>query len=1553
MASWSILSWKLLLAVALFQHYVSGDSLMGGHLDNKDDPGANDEQSMSRTRGTELDLDLDPGSNEDVPSPSALISDGLQYRMPGLFAFNGGKPFSLEKDPITGKIDFDKAPLKTLNYTVDNTNATDYSEYDEESYVTDVQSDDIYDKKNIDRKDGSIDGTRPNEINPYSPSFHDFLNLPVHYSSGKYSKEKYPLISSSYANTKVQSGLNSYNTYNHRPYVDAEVTASPPLYYATHKTYLPKTTVKPATTLKPSSTWSTSPSTTTSTTTTTTTTTTTAATTKVTTTQKPSTTSTTVPSTETHLPPTWKPTTYSPTKPSSTKPPTIYSSLKPQSTKTATSYDNHFDSILGDSFGSFKPMPADTGYSKNPTSSNVPVSHNSHARPTIIDDYGDNYDYDSAEDGYNDDPHDKSPPITSSTTTTPPSSTLSMSIGTTVKKQQPNGTMMEVNDHSLPKPGSSNFSTHSVNTSAMSFSQTVSTGPPPTSLPLGDNHPEKPFQPLYVSQSSVENRKPPMDTAADRTGGFRKPESGGNPIRFFEHPILNNINPDSSLNVNSRPYDIGNGYVRPSHVSPNGMQQVESASSVIIPPGQDTVSFVLGNQQNVDSGHFVGSAVRESPYVAQSEGSFRPLYAAQNTESRPPQAVIVPKKPATNIPVALASVGVNTKPLFMAEVGQSKPTLSNNNEKYGFNFNPQNRPYLPKINGVEPPNPNPLPSFVNPPPPYIDISLNNPSATVSSGSPVRFDITNPQSGPSENSLNLGVRTSLNTPSLNVGTRPFRDEGLNIRNVQAEASLKVGVRPFSESSSSIDRTQNQDDAGTVSSNSNENSNQGSQSGYVVFPGNSQDRPVEEHVIVINEADGSVQEFSPTIKGTPVLDRPQELPDNLPKLSESLTPPEKPIDRPLERPSGSYPPRPLDGRPRPYYPQRPDYLRPPRLPPHSKQGISDGSFKRPPLDSKLPNILPQFRPNAKSSHGHHGSELIGTIPAPYGPGRQPILGRRPPPQYLQRLSPPPPPVHALRLVSEGEPGFREPSGKEGQKYEESFSVNDRYRGNPTSDNQRYRNPVSESLKFSNPFPEKERFQDQGSPLKRFHTPPSQNERFQGFSSTEGDQFSEQKSSLRRNAEKESEGISSFERFSVEPPQIPSRPLINRRSSVDYKDGPQVTTLQMIQQQGGLNEKVVKPNLPPPFRVKFNKDEEGSEDDEVADSNDDREEKRPVYVVYPVNSATNVKDDTENEDETVVVGTRGPHRPLPPDTLPSGEDEDAVDGIALPVLRDRPLLRPQNKPYSGPTIKSDFPYPLERPDPSLLIPHEKPLLIPNDKADEDKEDEDEDGEMKKHDDTSINLIPYLQDYMPFPMRKTETPALAAKPLKSENSRPLGDSDSRIISRPAESEPPLYRAPISATLKTGSATTVTPIAYAYTPTDDTLDYPELGIRPSELIEMVPNHSKEENANQNPVLPSQQPSSSSSSAPSPQNFMAPFLASVSAEAPSSSGWSVVSKAEANDRADVEEDKEETQTEQSEFDIENFKPQLFGGFKPIYEFPIDGDSNSKITESPDLRPDDN
>lgn len=108
--------------------------------------------------------------------------------------FNDGKPFVVGKDPVTGQIDF--SSKKTVSSSTPN---------------------DILDK--------DMETGRPSDINKIAPNIHDFLNLPVKYSS---SKSVYPLISSGYSNLKYQ-GNNKHYVSNHK---DSSIgTTTSPKYY--------------------------------------------------------------------------------------------------------------------------------------------------------------------------------------------------------------------------------------------------------------------------------------------------------------------------------------------------------------------------------------------------------------------------------------------------------------------------------------------------------------------------------------------------------------------------------------------------------------------------------------------------------------------------------------------------------------------------------------------------------------------------------------------------------------------------------------------------------------------------------------------------------------------------------------------------------------------------------------------------------------------------------------------------------------------------------------------------------------------------------------------------------------------------------------------------------------------------------------------------------------------------------------------------------------------------------------------------------------------------
>lgn len=147
------------------------------------------------------------------------------YNLPDTI-FNKGKPFYLEKDPLTGNVDF-------LNKDGD---LNSYDEEEEYEYAEDEKGDDVLSKPNIDRKDTNVGSHKPNDVNQLTPTLYDFLNLPVKYNPDKY---VYPLISSSYANTKVQGNVNRF--HNHKDY--SATTYKPiksPSYHVTKYSYFNK-----------------------------------------------------------------------------------------------------------------------------------------------------------------------------------------------------------------------------------------------------------------------------------------------------------------------------------------------------------------------------------------------------------------------------------------------------------------------------------------------------------------------------------------------------------------------------------------------------------------------------------------------------------------------------------------------------------------------------------------------------------------------------------------------------------------------------------------------------------------------------------------------------------------------------------------------------------------------------------------------------------------------------------------------------------------------------------------------------------------------------------------------------------------------------------------------------------------------------------------------------------------------------------------------------------------------------------------------------------------
>ncbi|KAL9892421.1 uncharacterized protein ACN2A1_007991 isoform 1-T3 [Glossina fuscipes fuscipes] len=151
-------------------------------------------QIPAETRNSSLESEED---DEPIISGSYVLPNQI---------FNDGKPYYASKDPISGQLDFNAKKPAGIEPTANEV-------------------------------------LNPNEkviLTSSSPNIHDFLNLPVKYSSSKF---VYPLVSSSYANLKYQGSNKNFIT-NKKPTQVAQVTSLPNDQTVNHFT-VPTTKLKP------------------------------------------------------------------------------------------------------------------------------------------------------------------------------------------------------------------------------------------------------------------------------------------------------------------------------------------------------------------------------------------------------------------------------------------------------------------------------------------------------------------------------------------------------------------------------------------------------------------------------------------------------------------------------------------------------------------------------------------------------------------------------------------------------------------------------------------------------------------------------------------------------------------------------------------------------------------------------------------------------------------------------------------------------------------------------------------------------------------------------------------------------------------------------------------------------------------------------------------------------------------------------------------------------------------------------------------------------------
>ncbi|RZF44826.1 hypothetical protein LSTR_LSTR000778 [Laodelphax striatellus] len=1332
--------------------------------------------------------DIQEASVEEVPNPTMTIerADVTDYRPPGYHPFHNGEPFFMEKDPVTGVVDFNKKiNAVTLGYSsksVEFTSAskqdrvldeerannnTDSDYYEDEEVAIEPQD---FKEDEIDRKDGNIEGDtsyRPNDLfknNPYkiSPDLHQFLNLPVHYSSS----DKFPLISSSYANTKIQgTGGNSNNSngYSNHKYVTSS-TQSPSYYtmWHTSSTSTPKSTTQR----------------------------------EVITTTTTSTPRSTTPSTTTKL--------YSTTSKSP------YSEYPDGEDLAYSDYDLDYEQQS--SYTPTHSTPSTVLYSKYPTTYHGKVTT---PKSTTIKMYDEETEDDVSI--VTSLPIDEYfyPKETASSSTTTSSTTTTTTQKSTTEKQR---------ETTLP--------TRTTQTTKITFPPTSSSSKPSTLLTRTTEKPttlkpisstqedyqpihnnvynnyygsqgsfspmtEEPFRPIFGPlESSQSSQVPVKHHAHNEIKSTPKPYfeyhapiqetplPSGNQgkIEFIERiPVDEQASftfkkPVQQTQEPSRPQP---SYVYPKYPQENANKPQYSQENVNKPQyPQENVNKPQYSQENVNKPQYPQENVNKPQYP--QENVNKPQYSNQNSEQ-----------------THTSNENTNIKPLHeTTHYGRPQPTGAIHSvskippQEAPTRHPPQKRPpfiRLPEDNQpqfqlkkhsnvsiVKIPRPEiPMQANQRPIPGLISPSVNKQSSqqTVKFNTPPKQDnhyikIPMNQENPS---YSLQTSFSIGAPSDHAGEKDIP---------LSRPGQAVGV------------------------------------GQILFPDDTPDHSLSEshkkETIVKGRPQNPrpyitttySQNINPQSQPSPILpQRPQRVP------IPDLRPP---------KPSG-------DAYPRPHWE---NHGKPPLVfNPNNKPEIPVSSFStmnrvkpEPPHGQRhdLPNILPQFRPNAKVG----GNEYPMNIGIPNErPMREPMDTLQPPPL--------PQPQHLRANRNDDDVAFL---------FTEDTSV-------------------EKSLSEKN------------STAKATYYP--------------------------RNG-----------------PQATSR----------------VTTLQMMQQT--------------PARKTLLR----------TDYHDHRKD-RPVFLVYPSNAGP--KPSLSNEG-VVVVGAQGPQKPLPPSNLvgeigaedkdsdPFPLDDDKHFSIASRDRVDTPILK--TKTPNKPAVKNEFPYAILKPQENVLA--EERILTNSAVTKEynafsptvSSSTED----IKDHD-SEINIIPYLQDYMPFATKKPST----VRPLPSIPSQLLNGekgSENRKDSSTVR--------PISVTLNTKlGSTTYRPAK----PSEHTLpSKPVLLSAPSHhhvaltsgdsefTVGAMMNYQKN-TVNHRPV--EIQSSQSSSIQPKPIDLEPPFQASLSA--PQSQGWTVIKKIENksdNERQDNDPNTNSEQTNTDKFDFDNFKPELFGGFKPIIPQESEGKKSSHKEE---------
>ncbi|XP_053672163.1 proline-rich protein 36 [Anopheles nili] len=416
---------------------------------------------------------------------------------------------------------------------------------------------------------------------------------------------------------------------------------------------------------------------------------------------------------------------------------------------------------------------------------------------------------------------------------------------------------------------------------------------------------------------------------------------------------------------------------------------------------------------------------------------------------------------------------------------------------------------------------------------------------------------------------------------------------------------------------------------------------------VLPPNGHSAPVRSDQMVVFPPNQDIASTLHEVSNRIVFDSPSAPSETLNRNELSVAPnPHYPSDLPEQLTPPSSPERPELGKPRPRPPvpsQGPPFRyseiqrRPPTYP-------SDRPVHRPTLT--LPNILPQFRPNAKISQGHPPypkDSGVYRVPIKAGPPlRKPATFNHPPGTTALRRTPLP-----TRLMTR-----LSPSPSRAQLPPVSAELENRryYRLPPL--------PPQPTLL-------KDRvYNIQPTRLQPPPPPPPP---------------------VATSSEKPNEPLEDSE-FHRNPPQILRNILkddLQQQSQQRPKLEP-VVTLQMLQSKKQIGTS-------PPGQDSQVKDNTPQAPQQQPDG---ASKERPVYVVYPVKSTPVRLDGNPNGD---ALGHRGEQPPLVKVISPGTEYQNTPFSIASHFEQEPILTAKHRKP--NPHGKLSFPYSLEKPDPVAL--------------------------------------------------------------------------------------------------------------------------------------------------------------------------------------------------------------------------------------------------------------